>query len=1598
VERQRNKKTREHQSEGIFGVVRLQDRDTLTIKSVAVGDFSKSYLGEHGRQIARQIIREGTWQLKEGWESARFAAVTKNGSQDVFGLVAEYDDGTISVLAQPEAKAKTSDIETLNGLISQYLHMESTMPFEWGLRGWEEVTPGAVIRDKFTSRDTYTGSWAKEVAVFDPEKCNLCQQCAAWCPEDAIGMDPVTGKLNLSGYDYCKGCGICSYVCPPEAGAIAMMDEKLVKAAQPKVFDGIYGKRIEVEGDLVNREAARVTQGSSNGGYELVYTDTSGKKSLSGLRIVQCLEKTNGSGNGQRPRLHTFTSENGKRWKKIIRPLADILVYGMSAEDKTLASRLQADGFRITAIVSGKGGDFNKERAAFEGANIATDTTLESIVDRPDVAFDAVITAHHDAVTVDQDKLVTDKIGVMRTPFRANVTRDVHLEGIISELETTMPEPEMEEDDRPLALLMGHEGNVSSGHRLCAGCPVATAFNLVVKAVAELDPEIENIHSGATGCAEVATTIYPDTAWPSWLHTTFGGLGANLEGMDAAYRYLRKRGLMKKKLKFWGWAGDGGTYDIGLQALSGLLERGLAKDSVYFCYDNGAYMNTGIQRSSATPLGASTSTSPIGEVVPGKPQFRKDLEHIAGAHNNVYVAKVSPSHQIDFVNKVKKAVQHDGPALVLCYSNCTTGHRTETELTTEQSRLAVECGFWPLLEIDHGETRLSQPEPSAYNPRISAENKVTLLEWVKSEGRFAQHFDRAGNFASREHEMQVRELERQLLIAWRKLQAEDKLTRRKDRLMEELTKYLQEQNERRLKDLTTKPHLFGISGYTQDYIDELSWLDEGGKPKPFLQRVLQNVRRTLDPDEHKLKDPKLAETLYGIFVREYKTLIEDQRALQREKVAKVKVARDAKKALDAAGGSTMDEGEKQLNRAIVGSQPLSGRIFARAGDGGVTAAKVFVSLLKETGLFGKAAPDYGPERRGAPVGTNFAISGKELRTQASFPDLFVSVVVNPDDMSWPIGQWRDQVVEGGIIVMNTSLSAAETRQRHAIPGSVAVVVTDASATRNELRVPETVTLLAGVLKALVAHGVGFDQDYLVDQWKRLLTKEFADKANMAKIVQSNMDAFWNTYENAELSPSDKAEKVNRDGVDTSGFDQSPPQKLMTGSEAVAEAWRQINPGVFAMFPITPSTEVGQTFSQFWADGKVDTEFVHTESEHSSFMAIIAATASGVRAVTSSASQGMLLGKEGGSLAASLRLPVVVNVGARETNAPLNIHAGHTDFYQFRDDGWIHFMPRNAQQAYDFSLIAQKAAEKAELPAFINQDGFIVTHNKDMLDTLTDEEVQAFVGEYDPEFCLLKTGGTYNPVALQDYYSEHVRTLSEGQKALPGVIDDVCREFAELTGRHYARSHAYQTDDARVVVVTMGSTEGTAMDAVDEMRANGMKVGLFALKTFRPFPCEEMRTAAADADTIIVMDRANCHGAELTPLAIEVQAAVGRPVLSIEYGRGGRNTPLSLVKDVYELGFLLGSRVDGEEARMLFSNPDAELQALLGDLEILEGTHFVERFVRDVIAGRLIQAFGPWEHIDVRETKRRREIKLRVIAKAVTSPKLAGVEVVEPRVG
>ena len=312
-----------------FGIVNFDKLDTLTIGTSTVGAFTKSYLGEHGRQHVFHDIESGTWHLKPGWRNARFAVVTETASGDMLGVVAEYEDGAFIMLNQYAGKASKSRLDKLNALTTQYLAEEARTPVVKERWGWEEITPGAVVRDKFTSRTNFTGLWAKNVAVIDPDKCNLCQQCGIWCPEDAIKFNPLTGKMDLVDYDYCKGCGICDFVCPDEQGAIRMVDEHAVKAAHGNAFRDINARRLEINGDYIRGEVDNIKRLPEEE-YQILYQDKTGKQSLSGEHLLQVMHMPSADEPERRPFLYTYSSSDGKQWRKIIRPLTNILVYGMS--------------------------------------------------------------------------------------------------------------------------------------------------------------------------------------------------------------------------------------------------------------------------------------------------------------------------------------------------------------------------------------------------------------------------------------------------------------------------------------------------------------------------------------------------------------------------------------------------------------------------------------------------------------------------------------------------------------------------------------------------------------------------------------------------------------------------------------------------------------------------------------------------------------------------------------------------------------------------------------------------------------------------------------------------------------------------------------------------------------------------------------------------------------------------------------------------------------------------------------------------------------------------------------------------------------------
>lgn len=280
--------------------------------------------------------------------------------------------------------------------------------------------------------------------------------------------------------------------------------------------------------------------------------------------------------------------------------------------------------------------------------------------------------------------------------------------------------------------IAGKEDLFTSGHRACAGCGAASVLRMVLKGVRG-----PTIVTSATGCMEVVSSIYPYTSWATpWIHTAFENAGANASGIEAALKILKKKGRIKQdQIDVIAFAGDGGTYDIGFQALSGALERG--HDFLYVLYDNEAYMNTGIQRSGGTPHGASTTTSPAGKKIPGKPEYKKPIDHIIVAHGIPYVATASPYYWRDLVTKSRKGIEVEGPAFLHAFAPCPRGWRYDTSKSLELARLAVQTCIFPIWECVEGEYKLSSPSKVI---ALKPERKKPVTEYLKMQGRFKHLF------------------------------------------------------------------------------------------------------------------------------------------------------------------------------------------------------------------------------------------------------------------------------------------------------------------------------------------------------------------------------------------------------------------------------------------------------------------------------------------------------------------------------------------------------------------------------------------------------------------------------------------------------------------------------------------------------------------------------------------------------------------------------------------------------------------------------------------------------------------------------------------
>jgi len=373
---------------------------------------------------------------------------------------------------------------------------------------------------------------------------------------------------------------------------------------------------------------------------------------------------------------------------------------------------------------------------------------------------------------------------------------------------------------------------------------------------------------------------------------------------------------------------------------------------------------------------------------------------------------------------------------------------------------------------------------------------------------------------------------------------------------------------------------------------------------------------------------------------------------------------------------------------------------------------------------------------------------------------------------------------------------------------------------------------------------------------------------------------------------------------------------INGDEAVAYATKQVNPDVVAAYPITPQTIIVERFSEYVANGEVDTEFVAVESEHSALSTSVGAAAAGARAFTATAANGFALMWEIIYIAASLRLPIVMAVANRAMSGPINIHNDHSDSMGGRDSGWIQIYCENSQEVYDACIEAWRIGEHqdVQLPVMVCLDGFTLSHTMENVLTLPDEAVRGFVGErrfitveghmgkvelrLDPEAPL-----SMGPLDLQDFYFEHKLQQVEAMKNALRAIPEVDAEYAKVSGRRYGMLHPYRMEDADVVLMGLGSTTGTVRYVVDELRGEGVKAGMLKMRVFRPFPTEELIKAVGDIPVVGVLDKAASFGAPGGPLYEEVRTAfydkAKRPLIAdYIYGLGGRDASPSLIRDIY----------------------------------------------------------------------------------------------------
>jgi pyruvate ferredoxin oxidoreductase alpha subunit len=359
-------------------------------------------------------------------------------------------------------------------------------------------------------------------------------------------------------------------------------------------------------------------------------------------------------------------------------------------------------------------------------------------------------------------------------------------------------------------------------------------------------------------------------------------------------------------------------------------------------------------------------------------------------------------------------------------------------------------------------------------------------------------------------------------------------------------------------------------------------------------------------------------------------------------------------------------------------------------------------------------------------------------------------------------------------------------------------------------------------------------------------------------------------------------------------------KPLTGAEAAAEAMRQIAPDVVPMYPITPQTQIVEVYSQYVADGLVDSEAVRCESEHSVMSVAIGASTAGARVMTATSSQGLAFMFEPLFIVPSLRLPIVMNLVNRALSGPINIHCDHSDGMAVRDSGWITFYCEDAQEVYEYNILGMKIAEDkdVQLPVMICQDGFITSHSLVNVDVLEDENVKEFLGIRKPAFDFLDTANPLSVGVLDfyDYFFEHKKQEFDAMEKSKSIIKKIYEKFSHITGKKYDFIEEYSTDDAEHVIVALSSACGILKNAVDELRKKREKVGLMIIIIFRPFPEQEIANALKNAKTVIVLERASGFGS-YSPLYNEISAALNHyhkkpKMVNYVFGLGGRNFGMS----------------------------------------------------------------------------------------------------------